>query len=336
MKNAFCIIVIALTASFALASYPSPAGLWQFDEPNHLNRASLGEDWVEVGTHPAVPGIAAGDGAVADPLGSYFICNHGISPNGGGSYVNDWTVMMDVKVPASSIGQWVALYQTNIDNSNDADCFIATDRTIGVGDTGYSRDKINGDTWYRIVISVSNMNFYKIYVNGRVWKNGTVQPLDGRFALDPQILFFADDDGEDYPIQCTNLAIWGQAMEDSQVSELGNVTTPIAIDVSGAAGNNLLVNPYAEKELDNWVVADGNDWQATDRTDWHYPHTGNYYFTPGRSAHAELDQIINLGYMATAIDAGSLTAIVRGRIGGNNSDQGRIIVDFAKLPACAV
>jgi Icc-related predicted phosphoesterase len=328
VKNAFYIIVIALTANFASAGYPSPAGLWQFNDPNHLTRASLGEDLVAVGTHTAVPGIDANDGAVADPIGSYLICNHGIAPNGGGSYVNNWTVMMDVKVPASSIGQWVALYQTNIDNSNDADCFVATDRTIGVGDTGYSRNKINGDTWYRVVISVSNMNFYRIYVNGLPWKNGTVQPLDGRFALDPQILFFADDNGEDNLIYCTNLAIWGQALEDSQVAELGNTTTPIVIDISGATGSNLLENPSAEKELDNWIIADGNDWQATDRTDWHYPHTGNYYFTAGRSAHAEINQVINLGYMATAIDSGSVIANVRGHLGGNDSDQGRIIVEY--------
>jgi predicted phosphodiesterase len=332
LKNVFYIIVVVLTANFASASYPSPVGLWQFDEPNHLNRASLGEDLVEVGTHSAVAGINAGDGAVADPIGSYFICNHGILPNGDGEYVeyvNDWTVMMDVKVPASSIGHWVALYQTNIDNSNDADCFIAPDRTIGVGDTGYTTwNKINGGIWYRIVISVSNMNFYRIYVNGSPWLNGTVQPLDGRFALDPQILFFADDDGEDYPIYCTNLAIWGQALEDSQILELGDTTTPIVIDVAGAAGSNLLENPSAENELDNWVIADGNDWQATDRTDWHYPHTGNYYFTAGRSAHAEINQVINLRYMATAIDSGSVIANVRGHLGGNDSDHGRIIVEY--------
>ena len=137
LKNVLYIIVVVLTANFALASYPSPVGLWQFNDPNHLTRASLGQDLVEVGTHSAVAGINAGDGAVADPLGSYYICNHGISPNGDYppgeyvDYVNDWTVMMDVKVPASSIGQWVALYQTNPDNSNDADCFIAPDRTIG-------------------------------------------------------------------------------------------------------------------------------------------------------------------------------------------------------------
>jgi len=330
LKNVLYIIVVVLTANFASASYPSPVGLWQFDDPNHLTRAALGQDLVEVGTHSAVAGINAGDGAVADPLGSYYICNHGILPNGDGDfkYVNNWTVMMDVKVPASSIGQWVALYQTDPTNSNDADCFIAPDGTIGVGDTGYTRNKINGDTWYRIVISVDNMNFYRIYVNGHPWKNGTVQPLDGRFSLDPQILFFADDDGEDYLIYCTNLAIWGQALEDSQVAELGDTTAPIVVDAAGAAGSNLLANPSAENDIDSWIIADGNDWQATDRTDWHYPHTGNYYFTAGRSAHAEINQVINLGYMATAIDSGSVIANVRGYLGGNDSDQGRIIVEY--------
>jgi hypothetical protein len=329
VKKAFYIIVIAFTVNLAAASYPSPVGWWQFNDPNHLTKASLGADLVSVGTHTAVPGIGTGDGAIQDPIGSYLICNHSIAPNGGGSYVNEWTVMMDINVPTSSIGQWIALYQTNINNENDADCFINANRSIGIGDTGYTPFyKINGNTWYRIVIDVNNMNFYRIYVNGTPKLNGTIQPRDGRFSLDPQILFFADDTGEDYPIQCTNIAIWGQALNDAQVSELGNTTTPIVIDISGDAGNNLLENPSAEKELDNWVSVDGNDWQATDRTDWHYPRTGSYYFNPGRSAHAELDQTINLGYMATSIDSGLVTATVRGNIGGNSSDLGRIIVDY--------
>jgi len=323
-----CFIIIAAIGCCALASYPTPVGWWEFNDPDNLTNATLGTDLIESGPHSAVAGIDSNDGAVLDPLTSYYRCTHGIAPNGGGEYVNNWTVLMDVKVPTSSIGQWVSLYQTNVDNSNDGDCFIAPDRTIGVGDTGYTRNKINGETWYRIVISCSNMNFYVIYVDGHPWKNGTVQPRDGRFSLDTQILFFADDNGEDYPIECTNLAIWGQALSDAEVSELGTVYTAIAIDANSKTGINLIKNPSGEDELTDWTITDGNDWQATDRTDWHWPRTNNYYFTSGRSGHGEMSQIINIGYIAADIDNGQIAANVAGFLGGGDGDKGRIIVEY--------
>ena len=212
MRSVFCIIVVAIAACGAMASYPTPGGLWQFNDANNLTQGTKGDSLIEVGTHTFVAGITPGDGAISDPIGSYYICNHNIPANGGGSYVNEWTVLMDVNVPASSFSHWVDLYQTNISNSNDGDCFVATDGTIGVGDTGYSSSAVSSQTWYRIVISVDNGSFYRIYVDGTLWKEGTIQPVDGRFSLDPQILFFADESGEDYPIICTNLAIWGQAL----------------------------------------------------------------------------------------------------------------------------
>ena len=322
-------IIIAAIGCCALASYPEPIGLWGFNDPDNLTNATLGLDLIESGSHSAVPGIDAGDGAVSDPLASYYRCTHRIAPNGGGAYVNEWSVLMDVKIPTGSIGHWVSLYQTSTSNGNDADCFVGTDRTLGVGDTGYSRNKVNGETWYRIVISVDNGSFYKIYVNGLPWLNGTAQSIDGRFSLDPQILFFADDNGDDYPIQCTNLAIWGQALSDSDVSALGTVSTVIAIDANSKAGVNQIRNPSGENDLTDWTITDGNDWQATDRTDWHWPRTNNYYFTPGRSGHSEMSQIIGIGYIATDIDNGQIAANMAGFLGGGgDGDEGRIIIEY--------
>lgn len=328
MKKLFGII-IALLCSTALASYPQPVGLWQFNDAGNITLATLGANLVEVGSHTIVAGIDAGDGAISDPIGSYFICNHGIPANGGGSYVNEWTLLLDVKVPASSIGNWVSLYQTNSSNSNDGDCFVRTNKTIGVGDTGYSRKTISGDTWYRIIISVDNGSFYRIYVDGTEWLNGTVQSIDGRFSLDPQILFFADNDGEDYPIICTNIAMWGQALTAAEVTSLGTVSTAITIDTTANAGINQIGNPSGADETGSWTITDGNDWQATDRTDWHWPRTNNYYFTSGRSAHGQMLQTINLAYLASEIDSGSIAANIRGYIGGgNDGDAGRILVEY--------
>ncbi len=330
MKKSSYILIFATVYCSVFASYPQPVGLWQFNDASNLTKATLGANLIESGSHSAVAGIGTGDGAVSDPLTSYYRCTHGIAANGGGSYVNKWSVLIDVKVPAASIGHWISLYQTNTSNYNDGDCFIATDRTIGVSDTKYTKNAISGETWYRIIISVDNGSFYRIYVNGSPWLgNGTIQALDGRFALGSQILLFADENGDDYPIHCTNLAIWGQALSDTQASELGTVSTPIVINVNSNAGKNLIANPSGENGLTGWTITDGNDWQAADRTDWHWPRTNNYYFTSGRSAHGEISQIINLEFMSTDIDSGQIAAITKGYIGGgNDGDQGRIIAEY--------
>ncbi|MBN2209840.1 MAG: metallophosphoesterase [Sedimentisphaerales bacterium] len=320
---------MAAFTGLAGAGYPPPVGLWQFDDPDHLNQGTVGLDLMEVGSHNIVAGIDAEDGAVEDPLVGYYICPHGIAPNGGGVYVNNWTVLMDIKVPSASLGHWMTLYQTNTANNNDGDCFIAPGGTIGVGATGYSSNTVNSETWYRIVISVSNGSFYRIYVNGQIWLDGIPQVIDGRFSLDPEILFFADDSSEDYPIHCTNLATWEQALSATQVSELAGPTTPIELSIVNQAGYNLLTNYSADDDLSDWTIEQGYDWQATDRTDWHFPHTGTYYFAPGMANQAQMSQIINLSALASSIDAGEVVAMGGGSIGSyGGNGQGRIIIEY--------
>jgi hypothetical protein len=322
------LLCLGIFGAAAAADYPQPKGLWLFDDPDHLTQSVVGSELAEVGTHTAAAGISAGDGAVIDGIGSYYVCSHNIAPNGGGSYVNNWTLLLDIKLPTASSGNWVSLYQTNSSNSNDGDCFISTSRTIGVGATGYTSRVIAAQVWYRVVISVSNTSFYRIYVNGEKWLEGTVQSLDGRFSLDPTILLFADENGEDYPIHCTTAAIWGQALNDSQASSLGGVSNPIQILAEPYAGLNLLANPSGEDEMSGWTIDQGADWQATDRTDWHFPLRGNHYFTPGRTAAGEISQMINLSFMAAQIDSGIAIARADGFLGGRDQDQGRLRVEY--------
>lgn len=326
LKTAFFSVLVF--SGFVIAGTLQPDGLWQFDDPGNLTQSTVGSDLVEVGTHTAVAGMVSGDGAVEDPPGSYFICTHGIGPNGGGSYVNNWTLLLDVKMPTSSLGHWLCFFQTNTSNANDGDCFISPAERIGVADTGYSTNTLQAEVWRRIVISCSNQNFYRIFVDGSKWLEGTAQPLDGRFSLDPTILLFADENGEDYPIHCSNAAIWGQALTDPQVSSLGDPSNPIQISAENYAGMNLLLNPSGEEDLAGWTIAGGNDWQATDRTDWHFPLTGNYYFTPGRTAGGEIAQTLNVEFIASEIDSGTVIAQAGGYLGGGDEDRGRILVEY--------
>lgn len=327
MKTA--LFAVAVLGSMAMAAYPPPAGLWLFNDPARLTKSIVGPDLLESGTHTAVAGMNAGDGAVVDGIGSFFTCPHGIAPNGGGNAVNQWTLLLDIKLPAASVGYWVSLFQTNPANANDGDCFIATNRTLGVGATGYTAGIFPDETWTRVVISVSSPDFYRISVNGVKWLEGAPQPLDGRFALDPVLLLFADDSGEDYPVRCTAAALWGQALTDPQVSALGGPATPIRTAMPAEyVALNLLSNPSAEEALAGWTIADGADWQATDRTDWHFPRTGTYCFAPGRTSFGRITQTIPLDFLAAEIDSGIVVAKAGGLLGGADDDQARILVEY--------
>jgi len=52
--------------------------------------------------------------------------------------------------------------------------------------------------WHRIVWSVDNGNFFRVYVDGTNYLDGAGQAVDGRFSLYPdRFNLFADNDWQD-------------------------------------------------------------------------------------------------------------------------------------------
>ncbi len=219
------------------------AGLWRFDDPANLTKADQGQPLVLTGSHQAVSGIDDEDGAARIGIGSYYRCAHGISPNGSGQYVNEWSLVIDFRYPATSAGQWMCFYQTSPSNGNDGDCFIRSGSgTLGVSATGYSALSTQSDTWYRMVVSVDNGSFYRIYINGIQWLEGSAQAVDGRFSLDPELLLFADENGEDYPIDVSLVALYDRSLTADDAAALrgpgGNEVVP--------PDTMLLTKPYLQ------------------------------------------------------------------------------------------
>lgn len=201
-------------------------GQWDFNDPSDLTKATIGQDLTKIGTDEAVAGVHAGDGAARIGVGSYYRATHGISPQPGDEFVNGYTLMFDVSYPLSSRRKWMALFQTAPNNHNDAELFIrANDGTIGISTTGYSSWVLNEETWARIVISVDNGNHYKIYADGNLILTGNVQPKDGVYSLNPTLLFFADDNGEDHPIDVSAIRLYNAPLNDSEVAALGDALT---------------------------------------------------------------------------------------------------------------
>lgn len=212
----FCFCLTAIYAAI-----PTRSGWWKFDNASNLSKAEpgFGADLLLVGSQQTVAGTVAGDGAVSIGKGSYYKMQHNILANGGGVKVNEYSLQFDFKV--SAINVWHTFFQTNETNGDDGDLFNNTAGKIGVGAVGYSSFAISPNTWYRLVVSVKNGSFFNLYLDGKILLTGNLQTVDDRFALSNLLLIFADNDGEDDTIVCSELAIWNQALDATQVSELG-------------------------------------------------------------------------------------------------------------------
>jgi len=104
-------------------------------------------------------------------------------PNGGGSYVNNYTIIFDILVPSPwPMNYIVPFFNTDPGNGNDADFYLYGDGEIGIGGGGYSAPGVMApDTWYRVAF-VNSGTSLSYYVNGTSVKTRSAT-LDGQFAL---------------------------------------------------------------------------------------------------------------------------------------------------------
>jgi len=218
MKKVLLLSIVMLIAN-AVVAQEGLVGHWTFDDPNNLKKAETGNDLILFGNHTAVTGPETGNGAVNIGIGSYYICPHGISANGGGDMVNDFTIVMDIKIPQP--GRWYCLYQTTPTNSNDGDWFINPSGQIGVGATGYTEALIKPNEWYRLAISVKNGTRYDYYFDGQRALQGNPGSIDGRFALGTTVLFFADNNQEDNPLNVADIKIFSRSLSNDEIKNLG-------------------------------------------------------------------------------------------------------------------
>ena len=217
-----------LNAELVFSGFPSGlVGYWTFDNPNNLVGASVGNDLNLVGTHALAEGPEEGDGAVNIGVGSFYRCYHDIEANGYYSnpdWVNIFTIVMDIKIPLA--GPWYTMYQTNWPNSNDGDAFVNPEGQVGVSDTGYSLYSLIPGEWYRLVISVNLGVHYDYYLDGQLLHNGGPQGFEGRFSLYPandanQVLFFADNDGDDNPLDVAMLGLFDRDLSAEEIESMG-------------------------------------------------------------------------------------------------------------------
>ncbi len=155
-----------------------------------------------------------------------YIVTHGMAPNGGGAFVNQYTLIMDVMFPTASSGQWRVLFQTNPDNNNDGDFFVGPGNGIGI--SGDYTGTVQANTWHRLAFVVdltAATGKLRKFIDGvEVGTQDSGFTLDGRWSLVSTALFFADENNETSAGFVNSIQIRSEAMLPADVAALGGAT----------------------------------------------------------------------------------------------------------------
>ncbi len=154
----------------------------------------------------------------------------------GASYMNNWTLVMDLRVPLAGTSAdpkgYVAILQDEVSTTIDAECFIGPTGALYLATVGNvtPSNTFPRNVWTRLGIrSTYNPTTTKqelqYFINGS--PVGSVSSVDreGRFALGGYAFLFTDDNNETAPLDVNSLGFWSQSLSNSSVSAMGGPTT---------------------------------------------------------------------------------------------------------------
>ncbi|MGW9685792.1 hypothetical protein [Flagellimonas sp. 2504JD1-5] len=210
-------------------------GRWNFDDDADLLKAQLGNTLALGGAaaHSFAPGVDGDDGAALLDIGTWYDVDHGL-PASGGDRVNEFTMIWDVKVATADLGKYICLFQHNTANDTDGAVYIHPNAGFWFngGPGGHAEGTIQGDTWHRIVLTVSSPEVV-FYVDGvEIYKDEALASTDGNFSLDPSKFIILgenssnDGNGEDNPITISDFILLKSALSKSRVESLPAVDQP--------------------------------------------------------------------------------------------------------------
>lgn len=268
------LVVAGLMVSAVVASAPAQADVFwvNFDDPSFsINDGTAGStfgyynnsaDVVSFDTvsNFGIASMAGGDRVVMQfPLFSGtqgLVFNPNVAANGGGNFLNQYTMMWDLYFDEATVGPWMSLYQTNATNSNDGDLFIRNaDRGLGISGEYDGRVELN--EWNRVGVTVDlslGTARMRKFINGVFVGTSTLGGVDGRWSMYRQDLgganyLLTDNDGEtsagfisafyfeDRALSDTEMSAWGgaKAIGFSAVPEPSSAGLLTAVAAAGLA-----------------------------------------------------------------------------------------------------
>ena len=228
---------------------PDALGVWTFDDESDLmdggssdallRGAFKGSEGPEQTTDLAAAGIVPAAGptdenhAISIPANAYLW----LTPNADQEVVTDYTIMYDIK-PANLMG-YKALFQYDVTNQADAGLFIKNNQ-IGRGGAGTMIGyvgELQPDKWHRLLLVVKQSRAI-LYLDGE-FIGESAQPQDF-WTITKEALLFADNDGEEGPLDVAEIRFWDLPLSATHAKRLGDVykdveeyftvqTTPITL-----------------------------------------------------------------------------------------------------------
>jgi len=246
MKQLFTIIIIAVIGSSTAASQTLPSavptnnlkGHWTFDNAGTPFDAAVGSALVKdksasaIETITSIDGPIVGNKAIHIPKYNFLRCVPGIQANGTSDTlkkVNRYSMIIDFRI--NTRGDWRTFYQTDPANTTDGDLFIRNatgtqGHNIGRATPGYSYDSITVGRWYRLVV-VANLGVeFNLYLDGNLLHKGNPMTADNNQAFESasgldELLFFADNDGENGEIDVAEIALYDTTLSITQINAMG-------------------------------------------------------------------------------------------------------------------
>src|SRR5947207_3707945 len=161
-----------------------------------------------------------------------YTMHHGIAPNGGGTLVNQWTLITDILYPDLHQGDQYSAF-IEIQNSTDSDADLAVhEESPGVGGIGISGrypGNLTQGQWHRVVFAVDmavTPGVISKFIDGVKAADQTDadgRGLDGRFSLSDVAHLFSDGghDNEVNTYYVNSVQIREGKMADYDVVALG-------------------------------------------------------------------------------------------------------------------
>jgi hypothetical protein len=240
-KKQLCTRLLAALAVMACLGGNALAGATQFDFGGDLS-ATLGagtldyyngattSDVVGFGTASSfgLPALAGGDATVmsfpAFAQDQGLLLEPASSANGGGEYINQYTMIWDVLIPDVS-AQWMSFYNTNATNSNDGDFFIRPSDG-GIGISSQYDGTVNSGQWHRIAMVLDIDSMYKYIDGALVGSQIGLTGVDGRWAMyttehDVKTFLLTDNDGETNSGYINSFYFINEALDASAIAGFG-------------------------------------------------------------------------------------------------------------------
>ena len=182
----------------------------------------------------AFPGVLGANGS-----GGYKM-RHGLSGTGGGTNVNQYTLIMDVLYASAANNQRRTLLQTDPLNVDDGEFRIGENN--GIGFTNNYHGNILPDAWHRIAFAVDLVGpgpnpIVAKFIDGiKVGQHALPEGRDSRWSLSanpsaPWALLFADNDVDLQPGYVSSIQLRVGRLSDTAITAMGR---PQATKIPGA------------------------------------------------------------------------------------------------------